>query len=71
MTPQFYGGLFLSMGIALRYIIDRRRFNRRGIGGLQHFRNYERAVFITFLEWLGCLTANALMLLGLFLLIKW
>lgn len=36
--------------IAVRFIIGRRRFKRRGIGGLQHFNSYSNAVFTMFIE---------------------
>lgn len=45
------GWLLLAAGIIIRYIIARRRFNRRGIGGLQHYRSFEGAVGTTILEW--------------------
>lgn len=45
------GWLLMGVGIALRYLIARRRFNRRGVGGLQHFRSFERGIVTTFAEW--------------------
>ncbi len=35
--------IVLLMCFVIRFIINQRRFNRRGPGGLQHFKNYERA----------------------------
>lgn len=52
MDDTTKGWLLLATGIAIRYIIARRRFNRRGIGGLQHYRSYERAVTTSLFEWL-------------------
>ncbi|MBW7891980.1 MAG: hypothetical protein H3C48_13365 [Chitinophagaceae bacterium] len=66
---QHYGWILLFTGIVIRYFIERRRFNRRGLGGLQHFRNFERGVIITFLEWLFKWIANAMILFGLFLML--
>ena len=62
-------GLFL-IGICLfiRYQIGRRRFNRRGIGGLQHFSSYRKAVTIGILEKLLLLIANLCGLVGIGLL---
>jgi len=71
IEPNIYGFLMLLAGIAGRYIIGKRRFNRRGVGGLQHFSSYPKAVAITFLEWLFQWVAIALIILGIFLLIKW
>lgn len=36
--------------LLIRYVINKRRFNRRGAGGLQHFKNYEQAWLITLAE---------------------
>lgn len=53
------------IGLAIRYVISRRRFYRRGIGGLQHFRSYERGVFITFMEWIFSLLSFLILLGGI------
>lgn len=70
LDPQYYGLLFLAIGILIRYLIGRRRFNRRGIGGLQQFASFEKAVVVSLLEWLFKWTAYALILLGIFMLIN-
>ena len=44
------GMLLLLIGFIIRYHIGRRRFNRRGIAGLQHFKSYACAVFTTLVE---------------------
>jgi putative heme iron utilization protein len=44
------GIILLVSGLVIRYFINRRRFNRRGVGGMQHFKNYEQAWLITLLE---------------------
>ncbi len=59
----------IILALALHYWVGRRRFNRRGVGGLQHFRNYERAVFITIIERLIKWLANMLLIAGVLLLI--
>jgi hypothetical protein len=66
--PKFYGILFLLIGLLIRYSIGRRKFNRRGIGGLQQFSNYEKAVTITLLEWIFKWVANIIILCAIFLL---
>lgn len=70
-TPQFWGFIFLITGITLIYLIGRRKFNRRGVGGLQHFPAYWIALLTVFLEWLIKWLAIVLIGAGLFLLIKW
>ncbi len=42
--------ILLLICFAIRFIINKRRFNRRGQGGLHHFKNYERAWLITLVE---------------------
>lgn len=42
--------IFLIICLVIRYVINKRRFNRRGTGGLQHFKNYERGWLITLAE---------------------
>lgn len=42
--------LFIGTGILVRYIIGRRRFNRRGVAGLQLFSSYEKWWFTTRIE---------------------
>jgi hypothetical protein len=62
------GLLLIGICLFIRYHIGRRRFNRRGIGGLQQFSNYRRAVAISFLEWLILFIGNLCGLAGLLLL---
>ena len=68
-SNPFSGIIILLIGMLIRYFIGRRRFNRRGIGGLQQFSNYETAVAFTFLEWVFKWVANLLILLALLLLL--
>lgn len=65
----FLGWLLLIIGIAIRYIIGKRRFERRGIGGLQQFKSYPIALITLFIEMLFRLIANAFIACGAFLLI--
>lgn len=55
----------LGLGIALRLIIGMRQFNRRGLGGLQHFHNYFIGLFTLFVEGVLKWVALAMMLRGL------
>ncbi|SMO72307.1 hypothetical protein SAMN06265171_105219 [Chryseobacterium rhizoplanae] len=47
------GIVFLLLGFGLRYWINRRKFNRRNVAGLEGFSNYEKATFINFIERIG------------------
>jgi len=62
------GLLLVGIGLFIRYQVGKRRFNRRGIGGVQHFSGYGKALAIGLLERLLLLIANACGLAGLFLL---
>ena len=42
--------VLLAVGILIRYIIGKRRFNRRGVGGLQHFKSYGMGLATIFIE---------------------
>lgn len=45
--------VFLMFGIALRYWINRRKFNRRGMGGSEEFSSYEKATILRYAERFG------------------
>ncbi|MCD8739042.1 hypothetical protein LT679_00385 [Mucilaginibacter roseus] len=62
------GLALLAVCLFIRYQIGKRRFNRRGIGGVQHFSGYDRSVIVTLLERLLLIIANSCGLAGLFLL---
>lgn len=47
---RLFGWILLVTGIIVKYFIARRRFSRRGVGGLQHFSSFEKSLFITFIE---------------------
>jgi hypothetical protein len=61
--------ILLGIGLAIRYIISRRRFNRRGVAGLQLFSSYERWWITTRIERLFNFLALLAIIAGLFLLI--
>jgi len=42
--------ILLIICFTIRYAINKRRFKRRGFGGLQQFKNYEHAWLITLVE---------------------
>lgn len=53
------------VGLAIRLLVGMRQFNRRGLGGLQHFNNYFVGLLTLFIEWVLKWAAFALMLWGL------
>lgn len=59
---------FIGLGLFIRYHIGRRRFNRRGVAGLQHFPSYGKALVISTIERLFSGIAYALLLAGVMLL---
>ncbi|WP_431199573.1 hypothetical protein ACQ86K_00860 [Mucilaginibacter sp. P19] len=62
------GLLLIAICLFIRYCIGRRRFNRRGIAGLQTFSSYRRFVVTTTIELILMIAANLCGLAGLFLL---
>ncbi len=53
------------VGLAIRLLVGMRQFNRRGLGGLQHFNNYFVALITLIIEWGLKKAALVLMLWGL------
>jgi hypothetical protein len=53
------------VGLAIRLFVGMRQFNRRGLGGLQHFNNYFIGLIKLAIEWVVKWTALALMLWSL------
>jgi hypothetical protein len=53
------------IGIVINISINRRRFYRRGAGGLQHYNSYGKAVLTTWLERLGKLLVIVLILFAI------
>jgi hypothetical protein len=58
--------ILFFIGLGIRLIVGMRQFNRRGLGGLQHFNNYFIGLITLSVEWLLKWAAFALMLWGLF-----
>ncbi len=59
-----YPALFFT-GLGIRLLVGMRQFNRRGLGGLQHFRNYFTGLITLLVEGVLKWTGLALMLWGL------
>lgn len=69
MKTHFLTGMILAaVGLLIRYQIGRRRFNRRGIGGLQQFPTYGRFIFTIVVERVIFFIGTIALLAGLFLL---
>jgi hypothetical protein len=62
------GLLLAALGLFIRYLIGRRRFNRRGVGGLQQFPTYGRFIFTVTVERIIHFIGTLCLLAGLFLL---
>ena len=58
------GIIALVLGIALIYWINRRKFYRRNVAGLEGFSSYEKSVLVRFLERVGKWIAYALIIYG-------
>ncbi|QQU02169.1 hypothetical protein [Myroides odoratus] len=59
--------LSLLSGIGLIYWINRRKFYRRNVAGLEGFSSFEASLYIRFIERIGKWLAYALILFSLFL----
>lgn len=68
MKTKFLTGMILTaVGLFIRYHIGRRRFNRRGIGGLQQFPTYGRFVLTMAVERVIFFIGTLCLWAGLFL----
>ena len=67
-TTCITGLLLTAIGLFIRYHIGRRRFNRRGIGGLQQFPTYGRFILTVTIERIIYFIGTLCLLAGLFLL---
>lgn len=57
--------LLFFIGLGIRLFIGMRQFNRRGLGGLQHFNNYFVGLITLAIEWVLKWAAVVLLLWGL------
>lgn len=60
--------LFLS-GFMMKYFVNRRRFNRRTVTGMELFNSYEKAWLTKLIEKLAVLIGTGLIFLGLIILV--
>jgi uncharacterized membrane protein len=61
--------LLLLFGLLVRYIIRRRRFNRRSMAGVQGFKSYSDAVLIMTIENIFKFIANVIIVTAIILLL--
>jgi len=70
MNPALFLGIIaLIIGVSLRYWINRRKFYRRNLMGLEGFSSYEKSVVTIFLE--GSLKWISFVLIIFGLLMLW
>ena len=62
---NIYPILLLGLGLFIRYHVGRRRFNRRGIAGMQIYSSYFRAILTTIIETLFNLIGLLFIVIGL------
>lgn len=58
----------IALGIGLIYWINRRKFYRRNVAGLDGFSSFESSLLVRFLERIGKWLAYGLIILGIILL---
>jgi uncharacterized membrane protein YsdA (DUF1294 family) len=63
--------MVLIPGILLFFWINKRKFKRRNVAGLEGFSSYEKSLFIRILEGIGKWIAYALILVSLFLFLMY
>lgn len=66
-SVQIIGILAVIIGLFLRYTVGKRRFYRRGPGGMQEFSSYAKAVTFTYLERLMNIIGTLLIIGGIVL----
>ncbi len=71
LVVSILGGTLVLSGFVIRYWIGKRRFERRGLGGLQHYSSYSKALFISALERFANILSVPMILGGIFLLVFW
>jgi hypothetical protein len=66
---QVFGIIVVLVGFALRYWVNRRRFNRRNFAGLQTFNSYEQKVTVKLFERIVKLVGLGVIAFGIFLIL--
>jgi len=68
-SVELFGILIVLAGLMLRYWMNRRRFNRRNVAGVQVFSSYEKRVVLTFGERLLKLLGLVFILFGIYVIL--
>ncbi|RPD42958.1 hypothetical protein EG028_01305 [Chitinophaga barathri] len=63
------GVILFIIGGVLIYTVKRRRFYRRGVGGLQHFRTYSGSLVTRLLEGIAMIVGIVLLIIGIMIII--
>ena len=65
----FYGMVLIIAGAFMRLWISKRRFDRRGVAGLQHYSSYWASLISSTVEFLLAIVSVLMVISGLGLLI--
>ena len=63
----FCAGILILIGLILRYWIGNRRFNRRGVAGMQYYKSYNVALITIIIEKLVNVIAVIMIIGGMIL----
>lgn len=66
---RILGAILLVAGLTIRYVIAKRKFDRRAMTGAEGSRSFESSWFITLVERFGSGIAAFLIIAGIFLFI--
>ena len=64
-----YGVILLALGLILRVFVGKRRFNRRGYGGAQHYNSYFSAILTSTGEGLLMIISALAIVSGIILMV--
>lgn len=65
---KILGGITIIIGVVIRYLIKRRKFNRKNWAGVELFKSYGRMHLISLLERFGGLIGLLLIIGGIVIL---
>ena len=68
-SVMVYGAALFALGIGIRFSVGKRRFNRRGYGGAQHYNNYFSAILSSTLEGIMMIISALAIVSGIFLIV--
>lgn len=65
---SLYAWVLIITALVIQYLIARRRFKRRGVGGLQHYQTFEKAVVTSSFEKVGKWLSIFMLIAGVLIL---